>query len=158
MLPSLPGAPLPAAFCSPLALLPDRQDAFMYAVVSFKAAQFLHVDLRRSHGAICSVQKPGISVYGKESKLRWWLISACQYAICYTIGDNVVQTCFKLVSLGKIIIKAGCFPNDCQPVPYHLVISWIKVQALAQSCSSRCPVTHCHVSHSQPKTHIHRLL
>ncbi len=100
---------------------------------------------------MCSVQEPSISVYSKESKLCWWLISACLYAIRYAVGNNLVGTCFERASPDMLTSKAGCFAKGCQPVPYHLVIAWIKVQALAQSCSSCVPVTHCHVSHSQPK-------
>ncbi len=81
----------------------------------------------------------------------------CQYhdggssMLVYRYMQYVVETCFKLVSSGMIISKAGCLSQGCKPVPYHLVIAWIKVQALAQSCSSCVPVPHCHVSHSQPK-------
>ncbi len=85
----------------------------------------------------------------QQGRLCQWLISACLYAI--QNRHIVLKTCFKLASPGMITSKAGCFSKGCQPVPYHLVIAWIKVQALAQSCSSCVPVTHCHVSHSQPK-------
>ncbi len=85
MLPSLPDAPLPADFCSPLALLPDRQDTFINAAVLLKAAQLVHVALCRAHGATCSVQEPSISIYDKESEMCV-LVAHQQVCICNTLS------------------------------------------------------------------------
>ena len=68
----------------------------MYAVVLLKAAQLVHVDLRRSHGAVCSVQEPSISVEQgvKSVMVAHQHMSACNMLHCRPQScKNMPQTC-----------------------------------------------------------------
>lgn len=142
----------------------------MEDVALLKAAQLVHINLHRSHGACAACRsRAAVCTARSQKNVGGSCISACPYAsvhvyvnrqsiifrvrckFCYSVGNKSLTTCFKLASPGTIVSKPGCFSVGCQPVPHHLIIAWIKLQALAQSCSSCVPVTHCQVSHSQPK-------
>lgn len=93
MLPSLPGAPLPAAFCFPLALLPDRQDKFMDAAVFCKAAQFVHIDLHRSHWPCAACRSQASVCTARQAvSMAHQCMSICNSKSTRSF-NNMFQTC-----------------------------------------------------------------